>query len=578
MNTADPLCDRRPSVCNAAAYRFLSLDDLKQLRDELKQLCRRLALKGTILLAPEGLNLFVAGTSEAVHELLARLPLRPGDIKFSTSETQPYSRMLVRLKKEIIAFGIPVPRTAPRVSPRELKQWLDEGRPLTLLDTRNDYEVRMGTFRGALDLGLRHFRDFPEASARLQHLRETPVVTFCTGGIRCEKAAPWLETQGFSQVWQLDGGILRYFEEVGGEHYNGECFVFDRRVGVDPALLETDSVVCPVCLAPLTQQEQADSRYLRGQSCPYCFRDEISEAQAALNRAGRPLPGSRPAQNRVPLNIPARCHGLTLRQALLELFPKIEDWSNLRDHQGQTPDWERLVQAGERYLRVTESQVEPDVCAEIQVLYLDEALLLINKPAPLPMHPCGRFERNTLRHLLEVAFAPQVPRPAHRLDANTTGLVVCARNHHFARLLQSQFARGTVQKHYLALVHGHPPEDEFEVNLPVSGPVAEAGARDTGQGLPAVTCFRLLERRGDNSLLEVRPLTGRTNQIRLHLWSLGHPVLGDPSYLPQLGRADRQTLTPGHPGMHLHSWKIRLRHPLTGAAFEYECPLPEWCS
>lgn len=560
-------------VVNAAAYRFLPLNNLKELRDELKEVCRRLGLKGTILLAPEGLNLFVAGAQSAVDELLTHLPLEPTQVKFSHSQSQPHTRMLVRLKKEIIAFGRPLTHSAPRLPPLQLKQWLDEGRPLVLVDTRNDYEVRMGTFQNALQLDLKQFRDFPEAVQQLEHLKDTPIVTFCTGGIRCEKAAPWLEDQGFQQVWQLDGGILRYFEEVGGAHYDGECFVFDRRVGVDPALEETDSLVCPVCLAPLSPEQQADTRYQRGQSCPHCFQDGLEIRQRALDRVSCPLPGSVPAENHIPLNIPARCQGLSLRASLLQLFPHVEDWENLRDSQGRPVDWQRPVQAGERYLRIQESEVEPAVRAEVKILYMDEALLLIHKPAPLPMHPCGRYQRNTLRHLLELAFAPESPRPAHRLDANTTGLLVCARTRHFARLLQAQFAEGTVEKHYLALVHGHPQNQEFEVNLPVSSQPGEAGLRITELGLPARTRFRVLERRKDGtSWLEAQPLTGRTNQIRLHLWSLGHPVIGDPSYLPGGRQSARQTLSPEEPPMHLHSWRIRMRHPLTHEPFEFECP------
>lgn len=559
-------------VCNAAAYRFLPLENLKELRDELKDLCRRLELKGTILLAPEGLNLFVAGSQSAVEELLARLSL--SDVKFSYSQSQPHTRMLVRLKKEIIAFGRPLTHTAPRLSPQELKSWLDEGRPVTLLDTRNDYEVRMGTFRNAVDLNLTHFRDFPEAAERLQHLKDTPIVSFCTGGIRCEKAAPWLEDQGFTQVWQLDGGILRYFEEVGGAHYDGECFVFDRRVGVDPGLAETDSVVCPVCLEPLNPEQQQDPRYVRGQSCPHCHRSELQEYQEKLTRVGQPLPGSYPAENRVPLNIPARCHGMPLQEALRQMFPQVADWSDLRDAQAAPVNWLRPVQAGERYLRIRPAQVEPEVNAALRILYLDEALLLLDKPAPLPMHPCGRFERNTLRHLLELAFAPEVPRPAHRLDANTTGLVLCARTHHWARRLQQQFSQGGVEKHYLVLIHGHPAEDEFEVNRPISGEAGPAGLRDSGSGQAAITRFRVLQRREATTLLEAQPLTGRTNQIRVHLWSLGHPIVGDPSYLCEGRSSAQQTLGSGDPPMRLHSWKMRLLHPVTGLFVEFQCPAP----
>ena len=152
--------------------------------------------------------------------------------KESPSAEQPFNRMLVKIKKEIIAFGVagidPASRPTPKLSARELKQWLDEGRPVTLLDIRNDYEVRMGTFRGARRAGIDHFREFPAAVQQLPaELKQQPVVMFCTGGIRCEKAGPFMEQAGFQNVHQLDGGILKYFEECGGAHYDGECFVFE---------------------------------------------------------------------------------------------------------------------------------------------------------------------------------------------------------------------------------------------------------------------------------------------------------------------------------------------------------------
>ncbi len=264
---------------NLAAYRFVSLGELPALQSELRQLCAQTRLRGTVLLSPEGINLCVAGEAAATGRLLRRLRALPGladlAVKVSQSEHQPFNRMLVKIKKEIIAFGVagidPARRPAPRVSPRQLKQWLDEGRPFALLDARNRYEVRLGTFRGAHTLELDHFREFPEAAVTLpERLKDAPVVTFCTGGIRCEKAAPFLAMAGFTQVFQLDGGILHYFEECGGAHYEGECFVFDKRVALDPALQETAAAVCFVCQAPLTLPEQQDPLYLESVSCPYC--------------------------------------------------------------------------------------------------------------------------------------------------------------------------------------------------------------------------------------------------------------------------------------------------------------------
>ena len=269
-----------PEFFNISVYKFAPLTGLPELRVQLLQLTKAQCLRGTILLSTEGINLFVAGNRTQIDVLLAALRAVPGlgDLtpKESLSEEQPFNRMLVKIKKEIIAFGVegldPAGRPTPKLPARTLKQWLDEGRPVTLLDTRNDYEVRMGTFRGARPAGIDHFRDFPGAVARLPAtLKNQPIVMFCTGGIRCEKAGPYMEREGFTNVHQLDGGILKYFEECGGAHYDGECFVFDRRVGVDPQLRETKTVMCFNCQMPLTPAEQQHPHYVADKTCPHCF-------------------------------------------------------------------------------------------------------------------------------------------------------------------------------------------------------------------------------------------------------------------------------------------------------------------
>jgi UPF0176 protein len=232
-------------VLNIAAYQFASLSGLPTLRDQLRERCEAAGLKGTILLAPEGINLFLAGDAAAVREVLEFVRTVDGlsglTAKESWSDFQPFRRLLVKLKREIITFCRPEadPRRheALRVSPGELRQWLDERRDVVLLDTRNQYETAAGTFEGALVLPLDDFRRFPDVVApHLEALSGRTVVTFCTGGIRCEKAAPWLRQAGVENVLQLDGGILKYFEECGGAHYRGECFVFDERQGLTPDL------------------------------------------------------------------------------------------------------------------------------------------------------------------------------------------------------------------------------------------------------------------------------------------------------------------------------------------------------
>lgn len=267
---------------NLSAYKFTTLSDLPVLRERLLARAQTSRLKGTVLLSTEGINLFVAGLRDDVDAFVMELRKVPGleDLtpKESVSDAQPFNRMLVKIKKEIIAFGVegidPARQPAAKLAPRTLKQWLDEGRPITLLDTRNDYEIRLGTFRDAVPAGIDHFRDFPEAVRRLPaELKERPMVMFCTGGIRCEKAGPFMAREGYN-VFQLDGGILKYFEECGGAHYDGECFVFDKRVGVDPELKETDSVMCFACQMPLTRAEQLHPHYLPDISCPHCFGQE----------------------------------------------------------------------------------------------------------------------------------------------------------------------------------------------------------------------------------------------------------------------------------------------------------------
>jgi predicted sulfurtransferase len=180
------------------------------------------------------------------------------------------------LKKEIISHGLdhikPAERTGEEITPTEFKQWLDEGREVAIIDTRNDYEIRLGTFENALDLNIKSFRAFPKAVESLpDSMKDTPVVMFCTGGIRCEKASVVMMDAGFSNVKQLKGGILGYFEEVGGQHWDGDCFVFDHRVALSAELEQSEVVQCFACRQPLTIEEQHSPDYVIEVSCPHCI-------------------------------------------------------------------------------------------------------------------------------------------------------------------------------------------------------------------------------------------------------------------------------------------------------------------
>jgi UPF0176 protein len=238
------------SVLNISAYRFVQIDDPKALREALAADAAQHGLLGTILLAHEGINLFLAGAPEAVRGFLSRLreDARFAEIeaKESWSEAHPFKKLLVKVKREIIRMNHPAIQPtqgrAPAVDAKTAQRWLaqghdDEGRPVVALDTRNAFEVDHGTFEGAVDWRLGKFSEFPQAlDAHKAELEGKTIVSFCTGGIRCEKAAIYMREAGLDHVWQLDGGILKYFEETGGAHFKGNCFVFDEREALDADL------------------------------------------------------------------------------------------------------------------------------------------------------------------------------------------------------------------------------------------------------------------------------------------------------------------------------------------------------
>ena len=272
-------------ITNISGYRFVTLPDRDTLHPVLQSVCDDLGLKGTVLLAPEGINFFLAGPQSSIDGFVTYLEKDPRfesiPLKVSYTDYQPFNRMNVRRKKEIISVGLdhiqPEFFTGDEIDPVDFKAMLDDGTFVHVLDTRNDYELRVGTFENALDLDIRSFRAFPEAIQTLPStMKDEPIVMFCTGGIRCEKASAIMIEAGFTNVKQLKGGILGYFETVGGDHWNGDCFVFDQRVAVNPALQETETVVCFACRQPLSVEEQASQDYVVGDSCPYCIgQDDV---------------------------------------------------------------------------------------------------------------------------------------------------------------------------------------------------------------------------------------------------------------------------------------------------------------
>jgi RluA family pseudouridine synthase len=592
-----------PEFVNISAYKFVDLNNLADRKAKLLPLCQELELRGTILLSLEGINMFVAGTRENIDIFLETVRQEPEyqdlPIKESLSDHQPFSRMLVRLKKEIISMGVdairPKNKTSPKLTAKELKQWLDDGKDLTLYDVRNDYEIEVGTFTDAVPAGIDHFRAFPEATQRLpEDAKKKPLVMFCTGGIRCEKAGPLMEEQGFEQVYQLDGGILKYFEECGGDHYQGDCFVFDKRVAVDPNLQETEFEQCYACQAVLTAEQQQSELYLPPHSCPLCFRTDEQKMQDLMEERNNlfalhstPLPGSVPYSNVRPMNVPLRFDHYKVIDFLVGMHAHLttaywqdECEANRIIYKGQPLAADDTIRAGWRVEHLVPQTTEPNVNAKVEFIYEDDALIVVNKPAPLPMHPSGRFNRNTLDFLIGKVFSGEQLRIVHRLDANTTGVVMFARKKSASRPVHEQFKAGTVDKVYLAKIHGHPSSDQFSCDAKLSGQPQTAGSRAvdaSDAGREAATRFEVVARHDDGtSLVRCFPATGRTHQIRVHLSHLGHPIVGDPTYQADCESPTKQALDVNDPPMCLHAQSVTLDHPFTKERVTFTASEPTW--
>lgn len=277
----------------ASFYRFLEIGDPEAFRAELAGICAQYGLLGTVLVANEGINGTLSGTHDSIEAALcwlaARLSLaEPIEARWSEADEAPFRRLRVRLRKEIVTLGRPdvrpQERTGQHVPPAEWNALLEDPDVL-VIDTRNRYEIEVGTFRGAIDPGTDNFREFPVFAKQLaESSAHRPVAMFCTGGIRCEKATALMLELGFGEVYQLEGGILRYLEEVdpADNRWQGECFVFDTRVAVDRQLNAGDYVQCHACRRPLSAADVASKAYREGVSCPHCIGGVDADRAARL--------------------------------------------------------------------------------------------------------------------------------------------------------------------------------------------------------------------------------------------------------------------------------------------------------
>jgi UPF0176 protein len=278
------------SLIVATFYKFVSLPDYPQKQEQILAYCQEQNLKGTILLASEGINGTIAGTPQAIDNTLTFLQsdsrLADLEVKHSPATKMPFRRMKVRLKKEIVTLGKPdinpIKKVGTYVSPKEWNQLISEG-SVTVIDTRNDYEVEIGTFKGAKNPNTQSFREFPEYVAQqLDPKQHKKVALFCTGGIRCEKATSYLLDQGFEEVYHLQGGILKYLEEVPTQEslWEGECFVFDQRVALGHNLTPGHYDLCYGCGHPISEADKATPEYEPGESCPHCYHQHPNSTQS----------------------------------------------------------------------------------------------------------------------------------------------------------------------------------------------------------------------------------------------------------------------------------------------------------
>jgi UPF0176 protein len=278
------------SIVVCALYKFVTLDNFQELRLPLHKVMESYHIRGTLLLAQEGINGTVAGSRQDIDTLLHWLRLDPRlsdiDCKESFTEIQPFNRTKVKLKKEIVTLGVPGidPKrvVGTYVNPKEWNQLISDP-DVIVVDTRNNYEHQVGTFKNALNPQTESFREFPDyVRTHLSDAKDKKIAMFCTGGIRCEKSTAYLKELGFQEVYHLKGGILKYLEEIAPENtlWEGECFVFDERVTVNHHLEKGQYDQCNACRLPITEEDKADKHYQQGVSCPQCF-DKVSQEQKA---------------------------------------------------------------------------------------------------------------------------------------------------------------------------------------------------------------------------------------------------------------------------------------------------------
>ena len=301
-----------------------------------------------------------------------------------------------------------------------------------------------------------------------------------------------------------------------------------------------------------------------------------------IKTATTPLPGCEPYTNERVFSVKGKFDGYKLIDFLTSFLPHLskDHWLYAIDNKlllldGAKPWPEQVVKAGQRLVHIIPNTVDPDVNPNISLIYDDDYMVVLNKPAPIPMHACGRFHRNTLLNILNIAFPKEVFKIVHRLDADTTGIVIFVKDAKTATNLGKQFKERTTQKTYLAITTGIIEEDEFVCTVGIGTKKTAGGGREVDEsGRESETIVKVLKRDHElnQTLLQVEPKSGRTNQIRIHLASIGHPIIGDDHYSQKV-KVDKP-LTLEEDALCLHAWKLKLSHPATGEHIEFTAEPP----
>ncbi|MCA9191222.1 MAG: RluA family pseudouridine synthase [Planctomycetales bacterium] len=305
-----------------------------------------------------------------------------------------------------------------------------------------------------------------------------------------------------------------------------------------------------------------------------------SSRQATLSRIAQSQPGCVPYVNERWINVPERYAGWRLLEFLNTWNPSRgnDQWlawlraGNIT-YQGHSLEEHYHVKSGQQLLHTLPNTSEPAVASDLRLIYEDRELIIIDKPAPLPSHPSGRFNRNTLLYFVQLTYSNESLYLPHRLDANTSGLMILCRSKHSAQHVQAQFSTGKIQKSYFAKIIGQPCDDNFTCNTPIQRKPLACGARGVDPlGLPSETRFQVIRRsREGHCLVRANPKSGRTNQIRIHLWHMGFPIVGDPLYLPAKKIGFQQTLTIDSAPMLLHAAELQFQHPSSGDWMSFSC-------